>query len=397
MTHALRRLFVPSSILLLAATGMLFGGDEDEKTGATAGWNGSHAFIRAADGTFEMELGGRMHLDFRGYSAGFGRPPTFLLRRARLEASGVFYKYFEFKVQADFADQESTLLRDGFLNVHAKDIVQVTAGQFKAPFSQEEQESSRFMGFVERSMVNNIVPSRSPGVMVHGETEHDVFQYAFSLQNDNGELGLNPTGRPDLFGRARFKPFEEGLFENLSFGGAFGLGQRDGDRFIIGRTSSRSVVFAEKVALEGDLTRGNVEAWWHHGSFLIQSEYDAVRAQRLGLGEGGTNLPDVVARGFMVQGLYILTGEKKTGGAIVPARPLHEGGLGAWEVGLRYQFFDVEDRNRADDLTFAVNWWLNKFVRFQANVSRESFRRPPNPSTGETTNYAVLSRFAMYF
>jgi len=388
-------------LLSLLAAGTIFGEEKKQDGGdevaITAGWNGSHPFIRSADGAFEMEFGGRMHLDFRAYTADFAPQDTFLVRRARLEASGVLYEVFELKVQADFADQESTLLRDGYLNVHAKDIVQVMAGQFKAPFSQEEQESSRFIGFVERSMLNNIVPSRSPGVLVHGQTAKEVFQYAVSLQNDNGELGVNQTSRPDVFGRARFKPFTSGAFENLRFGGAFGAGERDENRFVRGRTSSRSVVFSERVPLKGDLTRGNLEAWWNHRNFLVQAEYDYLRGERFGLGEDGSDIPDIVAKGFMIQGLYVVTGETKTGGPIEPKNPFHEGGPGAWEVGFRYQFFDIEDRNRASDITFGVNWWLNKFVRFQANVSRESFRAPPDPSTGETTNYALLSRLGVYF
>lgn len=91
------------------------------------------------------------------------------MRRARLEVEGVFYKYCEFKVQADFSDVESALLRDGFINVHPNDAIQVMAGQYKAPFSQEEYiQSSKYTEFVERSMLNNLAPGRSPGVMVHG-------------------------------------------------------------------------------------------------------------------------------------------------------------------------------------------------------------------------------------
>lgn len=396
-------------LLPLATAGAVFADEKDEQddgndtVAITAGWDGSHPFIRSADGAFEMAFGGRMQLDFRAYSADFAPPATFLVRRARLEVEGVFYKYFEFKVQADFSDAEATLLRDGFLNVHAKDIVQVIAGQFKAPFSQEELQSSKYIGFVERSMLNNIVPGRSPGVMVHGHTQDEVFRYAVSAQNDRGELGLNRTSTPDIFGRVRvrpfgpFGPFGNGAFTNLSFGGAFGHGTRDAERFVAGRTSSRSVVFFQKVPLKGDLDRGNLEASWRHGSFLIQSEYDRVRAERLGLGEDMTDLTDIEADGFMIQGLYILTGEKKGASSIRPKNPMRDGGPGAWEIGFRYQFFDIKEGNRADVYTLGVNWWLNKFVRYQANFSWEHFRHPPDPSTGETFDFAFLTRFQVYF
>ena len=103
--------------------------DDDEAVALTAGWDGDVAFIKSSDGAFFMELGGRIHLDFRAYTADFAPPPTFLVRRARLQTEGVLYRMFEFKIQADFADDESILLRDGFVNIHAKDVVQVMAGQ----------------------------------------------------------------------------------------------------------------------------------------------------------------------------------------------------------------------------------------------------------------------------
>lgn len=62
--------------------------DDDEGVALTAGWDGDVAFIKSSDGAFFMELGGRIHLDFRAYTADFAPPPTFLVRRARLQTEG---------------------------------------------------------------------------------------------------------------------------------------------------------------------------------------------------------------------------------------------------------------------------------------------------------------------
>mgnify|MGYP001617256209 CR=1 FL=1 len=70
--------------------------------------------------------------------AGYGHPSSFFIRRARLEAGGILFKHYEYKVQADFADTGSTLLRDGFININYAKEAQFQFGQFKAPFSQEE-------------------------------------------------------------------------------------------------------------------------------------------------------------------------------------------------------------------------------------------------------------------
>ncbi|MGH9336662.1 MAG: porin, partial [Vicinamibacteria bacterium] len=185
---------IPTPALFLLAT--LAGsapGESPNETPLTAGFDGSHAFVRSEDGAFLLEFGGRLHLDYRAYSneptaadpeERATPPDSFVLRRARFEAAGTLYKdesnpekdlYFEFKVQADFADVESALLRDGYVNIHVRDEFQVMAGQFKAPFSQEEIQSSKYIPFVERSMLNNLAPSRSPGVMVFGTLKDSLF------------------------------------------------------------------------------------------------------------------------------------------------------------------------------------------------------------------------------
>jgi phosphate-selective porin len=204
-----------------------------------------------------------------------------------------------------------------------------------------------------------------------------------------------------LFGQGRFKPWKKGKLETLSFGGAMGYGKRDEERFIVGRTSSRSVVFFDEVPLNGTLLRRNVEGWWFPGSLLVQSEYDDLRAERNGLGDRGADLPDVDAKGFMVLAAYVLTGETNhPDDPVEPRRSVHEGGPGAWEIAARYQYFEIEGApftKHVDDVTVGVNWWLNRFIRYQANVSWEFFRDPPDPTTGETFNFAFVTRLNMYF
>lgn len=186
-------------------------------------------------------------------------------------------------------------------------------------------------------------------------------------------------------------PFRSGPLENLSVAGAIGHGRREGERFFAGRTSSRSVVFFDQLPLNGSLDRYNFEGWWFYKSMKVQAEYMWARGER-------EILPDVEADGYYVQATYVLTGETKGGNdAIVPKRPVHEGGWGAFEVGARYQAFEVRDFNRATDLTLGVTWWLNPFLRLQANPELEEFRRPPDPATGETSNLAFVSRWSLYF
>ncbi|HXM36830.1 MAG TPA: porin, partial [Pyrinomonadaceae bacterium] len=95
-------------------------------SGVLAGWDGNHAFLRSADGDFETNLTGYAQLDFRGYQHGNHPANTFLLRRARLALEGKLFRYFEYKVEGDFADTTSTVARDIYLKVHRVDHAQLT-------------------------------------------------------------------------------------------------------------------------------------------------------------------------------------------------------------------------------------------------------------------------------
>src|ERR1700730_89741 len=104
-------------------------------SGVLAGWDGNHAFLRSADGDYETNLTGQLQLDFRGYQQGNHPANTFLVRRARLALEGKLFRYFDYKVEGDFADTASTLARDVYLRVHRVDRAQMTFGHFKEPFS----------------------------------------------------------------------------------------------------------------------------------------------------------------------------------------------------------------------------------------------------------------------
>lgn len=387
-------------LVLVSASADGYGDDGEGERALTAGRDGHSLVVKSVNEGLFMEIGGRFHLDFRAHSGDFAPPADLMIRRARVKAEGTVNRAFEFKVQAEFADDEIVAMRDVFVNVRAKDVVQVIAGQFKAPFSQEEFQSSKYMTFVERSMLNNLAPGRRPGVMVHGFTDDKVVQYGVSVQNDAGDLRLSRGGGPDLFAQARFEPWRGGRLATLSFGGAVGVGEREGERFSAPRTSSRSISFIDEVPLNGTLVRRNVEGWWYPGPLLIQSEYDDLNAERRGLAEGGGNLEDIVARGFMIQRAYVLTGESSyPDDPLGPRRPVSAGGAGAWEIAARYQIFEIAGvprANRVEDVTVAVNWWLTRFIRYQANVSWETFRNSP-ASTAETFNFNVLMRLNVFF
>ena len=382
-----------------------------DKPVVVAGWDKNHAFLRSADGAFETFLTGYGQFDFRGYQSGNHPPNTFLIRRARLALEGKLERYFDFKIEGDFADTASTLLRDFYINIHRIDEFQVRFGQFKEPFSQEELRSDIYQDFVERSLVNNLAPSRSPGLMVSGAINKGVFEYQVGAFNGKGLLALNNNGTPETVVRLRFAPWKNGnsfLGKGLAFGGAYAQGKSFGGTSFRGLTESRSFTYFTPDTINGKYLRANGEFTWLLGPFTVRAEYDQTNQDRDNLGPGGTNLPGVVAKGYMAQATYLITGETKPDAAAVTPKHNLFGdesgrpGLGAWELKFRYadlQFADgTAKSNRAQTIYFGPNWYMNRFVKYVLDLGFERYKDPlRSPNPGDKNYFVVLSRIQVAF
>jgi phosphate-selective porin OprO/OprP len=368
-----------------------------------AGWTGSHPFINSADGDFTMQFSGRMHLDYRSFTNDGTPESTFVLRRARLTVEGQLYNRYTYKVETDFADRGSSILRDGYVNAKVSDAIELRFGQFKAPFSQERLQSSQRVNFVDRSSLSELSPGRSPGIMIHGSFLDDAVEYAVSASNGLGVLNSNNRATPEVTSRLRFKPFQSiELLENFAFGGAFGQGRRAGGLSFRGRTASRSVTFFGRVPVNGKITRANIEFDWLHPKFAIRGEFDQANQRRDGMGTGGGNLPGVVSKGYMFNTAYVFGGVTRTNGAIVPDTTfLHEGGTGALQLVFRYENLRIDDRvnsNRGEAYTTGFNWWLSSFIRHQSNFAFERFgdSNRTGPFNGKST-FTYLGRMQLMF
>jgi phosphate-selective porin OprO/OprP len=121
------------------------------------------------------------------------------------------------------------------------------------------------------------------------------------------------------------------------------------------------------------------------GSWLFQSEIIYGMLAR----DGATllNMP----AGYAQLG-YVLTGERRTYNPqaaaysrVVPDNPFGRGGGGAWEVAGRYSMLDLNHDDvqggRLQDLTFGLNWYLNRFTRWEFNYIHPLLDRPVGNET----------------
>jgi phosphate-selective porin OprO and OprP len=112
-----------------------------------------------------------------------------------------------------------------------------------------------------------------------------------------------------------------------------------------------------------------VEAYYRPGPLLVGTEYFFQNAD-------ATNSPDPVFHGGDVVASWLVTGETRAyntrGGffnQVSPARPVFEGGPGAWELVARFSYIDLDGGSQKGGtfwrLTPMVNWHLSDHVRLE--------------------------------
>jgi len=379
-----------------------------------AGFEKWQPYIRSTDGNFKLSPVGRLHVDFRAYEGGARNldgsdlKNTFLVRRGRIGLSGTFYKYFDFFVEADFG-QGGAVLTDTYLDIHYWPELRLRAGQFKVPFSYEELFSDNNLDFVERSVADNLTPSRDLGAMLHGSLFGGVVNYAGGIFNGTGQNTADTNNSKDVAGRLVVYPFKQtdvALLRNLHLGADVAWGEQDSGQSLRGRTDG-TFVFFNRINTRGDRLRYSGEVAYYTGPFTIYGEYIQSEEERKGLGTGGRDLPDLFGRGWYVTTTYMLTGETKVPGqTVVPNRwatPVGpERGWGAWELAARFAQLDFRARditgNRVDALTLGVNWYLTPNVKWLTNFVQNWFSdEKRSPISGQDASWEFLTRLQLWF
>jgi phosphate-selective porin len=405
----------------------------------TAGWNGDHFFIKAGD--FQIMPNGYFQSDYRAYKGDGSPNNTFVIRRARFGFLGSYGKYYDYSVLLDAAASNGLSLRDLYLNIKPAPFFRVQVGQFKMPFAQEEMLAVTNTDFVERSLASLLYPAastayRSPGGMVWGELGGGVMQYWASAFNGKGILVNNTTNQPEVLARVRFYPWRKknnSTLQGFAFGGAIGHGRARGlsneTSFVPTLPDGAYTFFPCCFPINGATERYNGEFAWVHGPWAIRGEYDQLLQDRHGVGSlqtggiGFTNLPGIRARAGYVYATYLLTREAKPENAppkvkhpVLGPGPEAPGGFGwgAWELAFRYDKIEAKEpgvsvpnqftptavptfANHTDAFTFGTNWYLNNWIKYQANLGIDRLGQPSTTGVLPQNYYVFLQRLQFRF
>ncbi|AMY08276.1 Phosphate-selective porin [Luteitalea pratensis] len=363
-----------------------------------------------------LRLGEAGHIDFKVRlqgdlqdsegPTGDDDDPSFDFARRRVGIEGELFDLIEFQVERELTGDEPW--RDVYVNVRPVTSVQFQGGHFKLPFSLDQNTGSTNLDFVYRSLAaRQLAPGRDPGVMVHGRVlPRRVLRYEAGVFSDDGRNAR--TNNPDkvwggktIAGRVAVQPWRtlESVLEDLQVGVAATRSDvPEGIPSLRGQAVLGAVFYDPETPVLGLRRRTGVEARWRPGPFSLKSEYMRVTTAREGQSVESTDLSPLLGSGWYVSGTWALTGERKASGLDEPRRPLFQGGIGAIELAARTEALDFRSTGegeafsgpRADVIppiadrvfTFGINWYLNRYLKVQANVVRESFsdaERSPTP------------------
>ncbi|MCE2871470.1 MAG: hypothetical protein LW714_08700 [Oxalobacteraceae bacterium] len=357
--------------------------------------------IQSADGANTIQLMGRLHMDYRSYSSGYATGATekdnltdaLDVRRARIGVRGQIEKDFKYEIQGTYGmadngmSDSSTIVDIAFVDYAANPAAIFRAGKFKMPFSLEQLTSSNNIDFMERSFANQnegeYVPGKETGVMLHGSPVAGAsYGLAFSrgranknAQYDGADfIGRGTTNIAKLMGR-------DDIVTHLGIGYSSGK-VKSATSYASARDESRafSGFFGgtEAVSAGATRTRSDVEYAIAYGPYKAQGEFF-----QIGYSDTtGTNAGSNAVKMNYNELLWNITGESHnynnangTFGWIKPNNKFtSNGGLGAWQLGVRLSDFDGSDFTpaagktaKATSMTAGLNWYVNDNVRFMLN------------------------------
>lgn len=308
----------------------------------------------AAASEFKLTLGGFIQTQveagdvsaFEGrFQSGSGEiKDRFRIRRARINVTGDYAEQFDFKVEGDFSQNDTTLtVRDAtgrtlassssrtsfggtdiFANWHRFPEFNIKVGQYKAPFGLEQLTSDTKLFSLERSLVTTaLTPERQIGVMAWGKPlanlwpEHnDLLNYSVGVFNGTGRnITTNDNNEFMYVGRLEVMALRSKIL-NQEVGvklGANGLTSRDDAGTSLSgalRVNGDGSLSSYNPASAAERTSYGFDASVRFGPFDFVGEYLSERIGTRTLNGIAPLFTGFRADGYYLQGSYFIIPKK---------------------------------------------------------------------------------------
>jgi phosphate-selective porin OprO/OprP len=362
---------------------------EPEPTDWSIGWSNGFKVARN-DGAFKLDFGGRIQNDWAlidldneldDHIGGEGNGTEF--RRARLFFAGTVYERLNFRAQFDFANTGSGTVNVNDLYMALKDlgpVGTVRVGHTKESFSMESLGSSKYKVFMERGLPSVFYPARNTGFRANNNAFDKKLVWGLGIFRDTNDSGFSFSDNSDwnVTGRIAGAPvYEDNGAKVVHVGASYSHQFRGGDFMLRYRQRPESHL-ARRFLDTGDLPVNDID--------LLGLEFATVLGPASLQGEyvrswvNGRNTKDTDFWSTYVQASYFLTGEHRNYqlgdgffGRVKPSKNFNpkRGHWGAWEVGARFSYLDLDDRfaegGKMWDVTAALNWYLYPNARVMLN------------------------------
>lgn len=397
----------------------------ENRAAKAAQFNGAAPTISEANGSFTFKPRGWMDADaavFHESKGGYDYNDGTAFRRLRLGFEGTAFKWFNYRLEADFAGN-AVNITDAYLQYTKIPKIILTAGQHKAPFGLEANNTDHYNVFLERGMFSNafgtVGAERRIGISAAWAPKENV-TVAAGFFGDNESVSRSTTtpltNTPDeswgFNGRATWEPvFDTGKILHLGVAGFYRRSLKSADVADAVRITDRPGVRIDNgnIADSGVITNVHSAAYGGvEGLAIFKSLTVGGEAGRLWLDRIAA--PDEHFTGYYGFASYFLTGETRPmkGGNFDRIRPFHElgkDGLGAFEVALRYDHINLANTpilsragNKASSVTLGLNWYLNPYAKVQFNwIHFDGDNTPLNPIGSKTEGDAFASRLHLDF
>jgi phosphate-selective porin OprO/OprP len=309
------------------------------------------------------------------------------LRTARLGFEGRWFDW-AYKAEFDFAGDDVTA--KGIELTYRSDGYSLTVGNLKTTNSLAEQTSSRYSTFMERGTATDLfgLDRRIGGIFRTGGDNYSFAAGVFGGRLDDLSDGLDTDDTSAASARLTFTPVNDdnlvlhfgGSIRTLEYGDS-GTRVRARPRF---HTTDRIVTAdfrpGKPLGQADSSTLFGLEAAFVSGPFHGHAEYMTLDVD----GPAGDPGFDSAFVNFG----WFLTGETRSyrasSGAFrrtSPANPVSEGGMGAFELAVRYDTSDLNDVAAGDltSWTLGLNWYVESHVRVMANVIDAELSVPGAP------------------
>ncbi len=341
--------------------------------------------VETADKQFKFQFGGRLQMDANG-DVGDDKlsqrsTEGVEMRRARLYMKGVVWGDYKYMIEADFADN-TVAVKDAFLTYKGFDGLEITIGHQKKPISMELQESSNDIMFTERSTVNVLTaPAFDRAIGLHFKSSDKDWSAQIGFYGDS--MAPEKNGNVDegwaVASRLTYAPIntKTQVLHIGAFGGYKGFSSANSRIKFSSETTHMSNLKLTNVSVDkvNGVGIAGIEAAYMFGPFSAQSEYAHEWVTR------NSGEKDLDLNAVYVQLAWTLTGEsrkyKGSDGEFKYLKPAEQfswqnGTWGAVELASRYGLSDIaygsySKGTREQDITVALNWYLNNNVRLMAD------------------------------